>query len=102
MRVIAFATANSAGASAYYDGLAPKIANSCAANDDLSLPLGDPREASVRAAIGFLSGTACTTRIADASAGAAARSSRSLAPERPEMLMADRPSAAQRDLPGLF
>ncbi|MGR4889501.1 S41 family peptidase [Sphingopyxis sp. LARHCG72] len=102
MRVIAFATANSAGASDYYDGLAPKIANSCAANDDLSLPLGDPREASVRAAIGFLSGTACTTRIAGASAGAAARSSRSLAPERPEMLMADRPSAAQRDLPGLF
>lgn len=102
MRVIAFATANSAGASDYYDGLAPKIANSCAANDDLSLPLGDPREASVRAAIGFLSGTACTTRIADASAGAAARSSRSLAPERPAMLMADRPNAAQRDLPGLF
>ncbi|OHD08053.1 S41 family peptidase [Sphingopyxis sp. RIFCSPHIGHO2_12_FULL_65_19] len=102
MRVVAFATANSAGASDYYDGLAPKIANSCAANDDLSLPLGDPREASVRAAIGFLSGTACTTRIADASAGAAARSSRSPAMARPEMLMADRPSAAQRDLPGLF
>ena len=48
MRVVAFATGNSTGASDYYDGLAPKIANSCAAIDDLSQPLGDAREASVR------------------------------------------------------
>ena len=102
MRVVAFATGNSTGTSDYYDGLAPKIANSCAAGDDLSLPLGDPREASIRAAIGFLSGTACTTRIADASAGAAARSSRAVVPARQDMLMAEQPSAAQRDLPGLF
>lgn len=101
MRVVAFATGNASGQSDYYDGLAPKIANSCAANDDLSFPLGDPREASIRAAIGFLSGTACTARIADASAGTAAlRSARTLA--EPEMLTSDRPSAAQRELPGLF
>src|SRR3546814_16362457 len=51
MRVVAFATGNASGQGDYYDGLAPKIANSCAANDDLAFPLGDPREASVRAAI---------------------------------------------------
>ncbi|HJS12602.1 S41 family peptidase [Sphingopyxis sp.] len=102
MRVVAFATANSTGAGDYYDGLAPKITNSCAAGDDLTVPLGDPREASIRAAIGFLSGTACTTQIADASAGAAARSGRSAALARPEMLTPERPSAAQRELPGLF
>lgn len=102
MRVVAFATGNATGQSDYYDGLAPKIANSCAANDDLTVPLGDPREASIRTAIDFLAGNACTTRIAEASAGAAAlRSGASMLAE-PEMLTPDRPSAAQRELPGLF
>src|SRR3546814_4675803 len=56
MRVVAFATGNASGQSDYYDGLAPKIANSCAANDDVGFPLADPSEASVRAAIDFLAG----------------------------------------------
>ncbi|WP_293701042.1 MULTISPECIES: S41 family peptidase [unclassified Sphingopyxis] len=102
MRVVAFATANSTGAGDYYNGLAPKIGNSCAAGDDLSLPLGDPREASVRAAIDFLSGAGCPTRIAEASVGAAAQSSNVRVLAEPEMLVPDRPSAAQRELPGLF
>ena len=102
MRVVAFATGNSAGQSDYYDGLAPKITNSCAAGDDLNFPLGDPREASVRTAIDFLAGNACTTRIAEASVGAAARSSDARISAEPEMLVPDRPSAAQRELPGLF
>lgn len=101
MRVVAFATGNATGQSDYYDGLAPKIANSCAAGDDLTVPLGDPREASIRTAIDFLSGNVCTTRIAEASAGAAARSGARMLAE-PEMLTPDRPSAAQRELPGLF
>lgn len=102
MRVVAFATGNSTGASDYYSGLAPKIANSCAANDDLTAPLGDPREASIRAAITFLSGGACTTRIADAGFGAGAQRSSARILAEPEMLIPDRPSAAQRELPGLF
>ncbi|MBA4751114.1 MAG: peptidase S41 [Sphingopyxis sp.] len=102
MRVVAFATGNASGQSDYYDGLAPKIANSCAASDDLTVPLGDPREASIRAAIGFLSGNACTTRIADASAGPAARNSSARMLAEPAMLTPERPSAAQRELPGLF
>jgi len=102
MRVVAFATGNATGQSDYYDGLAPKIANSCAAGDDLTVPLGDAREASIRAAIDFLAGNACTTRIADASAGAAAQRSVAPQPAEPEMLVPDRPSAAQRELPGLF
>ena len=102
MRVVAFATANSTGAGDYYNGLASKIANSCAAGDDLSLPLGDPREASVRAAIDFLANGSCTTRIAEASVGAAAQRSSARVTAEPEMLIPDRPSAAQRELPGLF
>ena len=101
IRVIAFATGNATGQSDYYGGLAPKISNSCAAADDPSFPLGDPREASLRAAIDFLAGNACTTRIAEASAGALARGGRALAAE-PEMLIAQAPRAAQRELPGLF
>lgn len=101
MRVIAFAIGNAGGQSDYYNGLASKIANSCAAADDLNFPLGDVREASVRAAIDFLAGRSCTTRIAEASAGgASARSTRSLT--EPEMLMPTEPRAAQRELPGLF
>jgi carboxyl-terminal processing protease len=102
MRVVAFATGNSVGTSDYYDGLAPKITNSCAASDDLTLPLGDPREASVRAAINFLSGASCTARIADASVGSAARSSRAGVLPSQDMLTPEQPSAAQRELPGLF
>lgn len=101
MRVVAFATANGDGEGDYYDGLAPKITNSCAAGDDLGFPLGDPREPSVAAAIGFLSGQACTTRIAGAEAGAA--SARGMAPARRRaMLVPEEPSAAQREMPGLF
>ncbi|WP_447757769.1 S41 family peptidase [Sphingopyxis fribergensis] len=102
MRVIAFATGNATGQSDYYDGLASKITNSCAAGDDPTFPLGDAREPSVRAAIDFLAGRSCTTRIADAGAGVAARRSVAPAPAGPQMLVADRPSAAQRELPGLF
>lgn len=106
MRVVAFATGNASGQSDYYNGLATKIANSCAAGDDLGFPLGDPREASLRTAIDFLSGISCTTRIADADVGAA--SARSMTTRTavltvaPEMLIPERPSPAQRELPGLF
>jgi C-terminal processing protease CtpA/Prc len=102
MRVVAFATGNAAGQSDYYDGLAPKIANSCAANDDLGFPLGDPREASIRAAIDFLAGNACTTRIAGAHARTASTDRRFAVAAPPAMLVPERPSAAQRELPGLF
>jgi len=102
MRIVAFATVNSNGQGDFYDGLAPKIANSCAASDDLTLPLGDARESSVRAAIDFLAGNACTTRIADASVGASAQRRSAQMVAEPEMLIPGRPSAAQRELPGLF
>jgi len=102
MRVIAFSTGNASGPSDYFTGLAPKIANSCAAADDLDYPLGDVREASVRAAIDFLSGQSCTARIADASTGASAQAGRTRVTVEPEMLVPEKPRAAQRELPGLF
>jgi len=101
MRVIAFSTGNADGPGDYFGGLAPKITNSCAAGDDLGFPLGDAREASVRTAIDFLAGRSCSARIAAAASGAAARSKAAPQPAR-EMLVPARPSAAQRELPGLF
>lgn len=101
MRVIAFALANADGQGDYYNGLASRIPNSCAADDDLAYPLGDPREASVRAAIDFLSGQSCTTRIADTRSASAGQ--RTGAPRTPPaMLMPARPSTAQREQPGLY
>ncbi len=101
MRVIAFALANANGQGDYYNGLASKIPNSCAAEDDLSFPLGDPREASVRTAIDFLSGQSCTARIADTRSASSSRTTGSPAPT-PEMLVPAQPTTAQRELPGLF
>ncbi len=103
MRVIAFSTGNALSSGDYFNGLASKIGNSCAAGDDLGFPLGDPREASVRAAIDFLAGNACATRItATAGAGASAQGSRVRFAAEPEMLVPANPRAAQRELPGLF
>ncbi|MBN8842810.1 MAG: peptidase S41 [Sphingomonadales bacterium] len=101
MRVIAFATGNATGQSDYYGGLAPKISNSCAADDDMTVQLGEANEASIRAAIDFLAGNACTTRIAGASGLSAQNAVERIVPE-PEMLVPEQPRAAQRELPGLF
>lgn len=102
MRVIAFSTGNALTSGDYFNGLAPKITNSCAASDDTAFPLGDVREASLRAAINFLAGNACTTRIANAETGISAQSRSVRVAAEPEMLIPAQPRAAQRDLPGLF
>ncbi|WP_422056494.1 S41 family peptidase [Sphingomonas sp.] len=99
LRVIAFATENSARQGAYYNGLAGFMGATCQASDDLSRPLGDPQEASVRAALNFLGGRACTP------IGAAATLSADRTPiqsSRLDLLSPDRPSTAQREVPGSF
>jgi len=95
LRVVAFATQNAARQGDYYDGLATKMA-SCQAADDFTRPMGDPAEASTRAALDFLAGRVCTP-ISAAPPGAAALR----APAR-ELLMPDRPSTPQREVPGSF
>jgi hypothetical protein len=95
LRVIAFATQNAARQGDYYDGLASKVEASCQAADDISRPLGDPQEASTRAALDFLAGRSCT-RIAGGRTGQALRAG----PR--ELLTPERPNTAQREVPGLF
>ena len=98
LRVIAFATDNGAHEGAYFDGLAPKMNVTCQAGDDITRPLGDPLEASTRAALDFLAGRSCTAISAAAPSGAAGA-----APQRPrELLTPSRPNTPQREVPGLF
>jgi len=108
LRVVAFALENANHQGAYYDGLAAFMGATCRASDDISRPLGDPAEASTRAALDFLAGRACTAITATASAPA---SGTGLAPQADrvrlddramELLMPDRPTTPQREVPGLF
>ncbi len=98
-RVVAFSTQNSANAGFYFDGLASTVRASCQAGDDLTRPLGDAREASVRSALDFLAGRVCTPITA--SAGQVSQSVRTGA-AAPQMMTPDNPSVPQREVPGLF
>ncbi len=99
LRVIAFALQNAARQGAYFSGLAGSVEASCQASDDIGHPLGDPREASTRAALDFIEGKPCT-RIAAGTSGALSLSEG--ASGRRTLLIPARPSTAQRETPGLF
>ncbi|MET0363998.1 MAG: S41 family peptidase [Sphingobium sp.] len=99
LRVVAFSTQNSARSGYYYSGLATVVPATCQAYDDISRQMGDPNETMTRQALDFIVGGSCSPIGMTASA----RSSRvSVADESRELLMSDRPRAAQRDVPGLF
>ncbi len=100
MRVVAFSTGNAAGTGDYFNGLAPKVQRTCAAADNVSFPLGDARETSIARAIDFLAGRSCS---AISEAGVQAQSARQqVVDEQMVPLTATQPSAAQREIPGLF
>ncbi len=100
LRVVAFATQNSAGNADYYRGLASSMSATCQAYDDISYPLGDAREASIRQALDFIAGRSCTKIGA---ATASLKGSPVATVKSPNLLLTpDRPSSAQREVPGLF
>lgn len=96
LRVIAFAVENKDHQGAYYDGLASKMDKTCAAIDDVTKQLGDPAEASTRAALDFLEGKSCT-----AIAASSGQTALAFKGER-GLLTPERPSTAQREVPGSF
>ncbi|WDA42870.1 S41 family peptidase [Erythrobacter sp. BLCC-B19] len=108
VRAVVFQTVNANNQGEYYTGLAGVMPNTCRAGDDITRPLGDPREASIAAALDFLGGRACTPITAGGAdgiaggleQGQAARQGLSL-PER-QPLQPRRPNPAQHELPGLF
>ncbi|MBX9730323.1 MAG: peptidase S41, partial [Sphingomonas sp.] len=101
LRVVAFATQNADRRGDYFDGLASVVQASCRANDDINFQLGDPREASVRAALDYLAGNSCTA-IAGAVGGGQGPQSASATTTKSELLTPVTPSPAQREVPGMF
>ena len=96
LRVVAFSSRNAAGFDNYFNGLAASVGKTCQAADDVNRPLGDAQEASVRTALDFLAGRSCTPISAGGQTSQSARVS------QPTLLSPASPSAAQREVPGLF
>ncbi|WP_373487750.1 S41 family peptidase [Blastomonas sp.] len=103
VRVVAFTTVNARGEGNYFNGLASTLGVTCRAPDDLTRPLGDPQEASVRGALDFLAGRSCTPISASTPTGnVAGQSQRGMIATDRELISAPNPSVAQREVPGLF
>jgi C-terminal processing protease CtpA/Prc len=98
IRVVAFAKENAAGQGAYYSGLVGTMQASCAAADDISRPLGDPQEASLRTALDFVAGRACTP----VTGGFSSQGQTALLDEQQVLPMPQDPNVAQREMPGTF
>lgn len=96
LRVVAFATQNATRQGDYYTGLASKFQSTCRATDDVTRPLGDPQEASIRAALDFLAGRSCTP------IGGSATTQGLREGDNRELLRPERPNTIQRELPGSF
>ena len=96
LRAVAFKTTNANDQGEYFTGLASVVRRTCAANDGIFEQLGDPAEASVKAALDFLGGRTCTPI---SSGGDQAVQS---AGGRQQLLQPNIPSPAQREVPGLF
>jgi hypothetical protein len=94
---VSFAVKNANQQGDYYTGLASKFQSTCSAADDISRPLGDPQEASIRTALDFLAGRQCTPIGATAVSAQGAGKTSAAGPITPAV-----PNAAQREVPGLF
>jgi len=98
LRVVAFSVQNSLRQGDYYRGLASSMPATCQATDDIAFPLGDPRESAVARALDFLAGRSCTPI---GSSTLTAQAQRAGAPRQRTLLIPDRPTTAQREVPGL-
>lgn len=93
LRIVAFGMKNADGQGAYFNGLATTVPRSCAAQDQLARPMGDPQETLTRAALDALAGASCPA-IGTLSAAQAAG--------RRELLVPARPTVVHREVPGTF
>lgn len=93
LRVVAFETKNADRQGGYYNGLAGTVPRSCAAQDEIARPMGDPQEASTRVALDALAGNSCT---------AIGAVSRAQSAGQRELLVPRRLSVVDREVPGTF
>lgn len=101
LRVVAFATQNADRQGDYFNGLASVVPVTCRAADDYTRPLGDPQEASTRAALNYLNGQSCTP-IANAPGGTSSQRADGALFEERQLLSPQRPDPMQREVPGAF
>ena len=100
-----FQTVNANNQGEYFTGLASVVPNTCRAGDDITRPLGDPREASIAAALDFLAGRSCTPIAGgkdDIAADAAQRARVGLDLPQRAPLSPARPGAGDLEIPGKF
>jgi len=107
LRVISFALQNAAHNANYFNGLASTMEKTCQAGDDLTHKLGDPQEASIRQSLDYIEGKSCTaigTTASTASASVHDNAIRFTTADAPvqTLVAPNRPSPAQRAVPGLF
>jgi C-terminal processing protease CtpA/Prc len=93
LRVVAFETKNADRQGGYYNGLASTVPRSCASQDEIARPMGDPQEASTRAALDALAGASCPAIGTVSTAQSAGRR---------QLLVRARPSVLDREVPGTF
>ena len=103
-RAVTFKTENVDGQGEYFTGLASVFPVTCRASDDIFTQLGDPNEASIAQALAFLrTGAASCNAITGNGQDAIASSERQRGlTSRREALVPERPTPAQREVPGLF
>ena len=106
LRVLAFSTKNANNSDAYFNGLAETVKASCRAADDLTQPLGNSAELSIRQGLDYLAGKSCVAISINPTSSSADVSEISMLEKVPEPtlvpLTPHNPSVPQRDLPGLF
>jgi len=98
-RIIAFAVQNANGLSDYFSGIASKMEATCSAGDDFTRPLGDPQEASIRAALDYIGGKTCAPITAGAGEGITQQGTREATQE---LVVPNRPNEFQRANPGAY
>ncbi len=97
LRLVTFKLENANHNGEYFNGLASTFPKTCAAGDDIAHQLGDANETAIKAALDFLGGRTCTPiPVAGTGQGTLA-----VKPSR-NLLEAPKPTAAQRETPGLF
>src|SRR3546814_7400638 len=62
LRLVAFKTENADHQGEYFTGMASVFPNTCRADDDIFVQLGEPDEASMATALDFLAGRSCPDR----------------------------------------
>ena len=105
LRAIAFRTENANHQGDYYNGLATRMKTTCAAADDVSYQLGDPRESSTRQALDFLAGRGTCTPIAVTTSGSGTSTqgtTQQKALNQVKPMIPRDASTPQRETPGLF